>query len=146
MFPSKALIREATRISGLGIMEAMRSAQPGMYEYELEAIADDVFKKHNSQGSGYFALVAAGRNASWPHYHAAQRRTEDGQLLFAKMDKVLASYTFTILITDTGYENLSSFVPMEVADIETLMAETGFAEKSRTPAPSSSARTRQAEW
>jgi Xaa-Pro aminopeptidase len=35
-----ALIREATRISGLGIMEAMRSAQPGMYEYELEAIAD----------------------------------------------------------------------------------------------------------
>ena len=27
-----ALIREATRIAGLGIMEAMRSAEPGMYE------------------------------------------------------------------------------------------------------------------
>jgi hypothetical protein len=36
-----------------------------------------------------------------------------------------------ILITDTGYENLSSFVPMEVAEIEKLMAETGFAEKVR---------------
>jgi Xaa-Pro aminopeptidase len=29
-----ALIREATRISGLAIMEVMRDAQPGMYEYE----------------------------------------------------------------------------------------------------------------
>jgi Xaa-Pro aminopeptidase len=265
-----ALIREATRISGLGIMEAMRSAQSGMYEYELEAIADYVFKKHNSQGIGYFALVAAGKNASWPHYHAAQTQTQDGQLVLfdyapdykyytadvtrmmpvngkftpdqkelytiylrlyqalmtsirpgsvpdilkdavANMDKILASYAFTnpkykeaatrfvqsyrrrmnsgggslghmvgmevhdvtvpmpdglkpgmiftiepaltipedrvyvrledmILITDSGYENLSSFVPVEVADIEKLMAETGFAEKPRTPATSASRR------
>jgi Xaa-Pro aminopeptidase len=76
-----ALVREATRIAGLGIMEAMRSAEPGMYEYELEAIADYVFKKHNAQGIGYFALVAAGKNASWPHYHAAQTQTADGQLV-----------------------------------------------------------------
>jgi Xaa-Pro aminopeptidase len=40
-----------------------------------------VFKKHNAQGIGYFALVAAGRNASWPHYHAAQTQTADGQLV-----------------------------------------------------------------
>lgn len=76
-----ALVREATRISGLGIMEAMRSAQPGLYEYELEAVADYVFKRHNAQGIGYFGLVAAGRNASWPHYHAAQTRIEKGQLV-----------------------------------------------------------------
>lgn len=30
-----AVIREATRITGLGIMEAMRDARPGMKEYEL---------------------------------------------------------------------------------------------------------------
>jgi Xaa-Pro aminopeptidase len=76
-----ALISEATRIAGLGIMEAMRSAEPGMYEYELEAIADYVFKKHNAQGIAYFALVAAGQNASWPHYHAAQTQARDGQLV-----------------------------------------------------------------
>ena len=32
-----AVIREATRITGLGIMEAMRDARPGMSEYELQA-------------------------------------------------------------------------------------------------------------
>lgn len=76
-----ALIRESTRIAGQGLMEAMRSAEPGMYEYELEAIADYVFKKNNSQGIAYYALVAAGKNASWPHYHAAQARIADGQLV-----------------------------------------------------------------
>ena len=256
-----ALIREATRISGLGIIEAMRSAQVGMYEYELEAIADYVFKQHNSQGIGYFALVAAGKNASWPHYHAAQSRTRTGQLVLfdyapdykyytadvtrmfpingkftadqkelytiylrlyqslmtsirpgsvpeilktavAKMDEVMASYSFSnpkykeaatrfvenyrrrlgsrggslghmvgmevhdvmapmpeglkpgmvftiepaltipedrvyvrledmILMTETGYENLSSFVPVEVPDIEKLMVEVGFAETKK---------------
>ena len=45
-----ALVREATRISGEGIMEAMRSTQPGMFEYEIGAIADYVFKKNNAQG------------------------------------------------------------------------------------------------
>ncbi len=270
-----ALIREASRISGLGIMEAMRSAQPGMYEYELEAVADYVFKKHNSQGIGYFALVAAGRNASWPHYHAAQTRIENGQLVLfdyapdykyytadvtrmfpingkftpdqrelystylklyqalmtsirpgpvaailkdtvAKMDAVLTSTTFAnprnkeaatrfvdgyrksaaagtrsslghmvgmevhdvtapmpeglkpgmvftiepamtipdervyvrledmILVTPTGYENLSSFVPVEVDAIEALMAETGIANRGETtPAPSSPRRQDQ---
>jgi Xaa-Pro aminopeptidase len=76
-----ALVREATRIAGLAIAESMRAARPGMYEYELEAIADYFFKKHNAQGFAYFALVAAGRNASYPHYHAAQSKLADGDLV-----------------------------------------------------------------
>ena len=76
-----ALVREATRIAGEGIMEAMRSTRPGMYEYEIGALADYVFRRHNSQGVGYYALVAAGTNAAWPHYHASQAQTRDGQLL-----------------------------------------------------------------
>jgi Xaa-Pro aminopeptidase len=76
-----ALVREASRISGLAIMETMRSARPGMYEYELEAIGDYFFKKHNAQGVAYFGLVAAGKNAAWPHYHAAQSQIRDGDLV-----------------------------------------------------------------
>jgi Xaa-Pro aminopeptidase len=47
-------------------------------------------------------------------------------------DRVYVRLEDMILITETGYENLSAFVPMEVADIEKLMAESGFAEKPRT--------------
>jgi Xaa-Pro aminopeptidase len=76
-----ALLRESSRIAALAHMEAMRSAEPGMYEYEIEAIGDYVFKAHNAQGPAYFGLVAAGTNAFWPHYHAAQTRMKDGDLV-----------------------------------------------------------------
>jgi Xaa-Pro aminopeptidase len=33
-----------------------------------------------------------------------------------------------LLITDTGYENLSAFVPIEIAAIEALMAEPGLSD------------------
>jgi Xaa-Pro aminopeptidase len=76
-----ALIRESTRIAGLAIMEAMRSARVGMYEHEIEAIGDYVFKAHNAQGIAYYALVAAGKNASYPHYHAGQTQMKDGDFV-----------------------------------------------------------------
>jgi Xaa-Pro aminopeptidase len=76
-----AVVREATRIAGLAIMEAMRAARPGMYEYELEAIGDYFFKKHNAYGPAYYGLVATGKNASYPHYHAAQSQLADGDLV-----------------------------------------------------------------
>jgi len=76
-----AVIREATRIASVGILEAMKSAKPGMKEYELEAVADYFFKRYNSQGIAYFALVATGANAAWPHYHQAQATLADGDLV-----------------------------------------------------------------
>src|SRR3954471_12626026 len=45
-----ALTRESSRIAALAMMEAMRSAEPGMYEYEIEAVGDYIFKSHNAQG------------------------------------------------------------------------------------------------
>jgi len=78
-----ALIREATRISGLGLMEGMRVAAPGMFEYEIAAAADHVFQSHGAQGMAYFPLVASGKNAHYPHYHALQTKlVKDDLVLF----------------------------------------------------------------
>jgi Xaa-Pro aminopeptidase len=250
-----AVIREATRITGLGIMEAMRDARPGMYEYELQADAEYVFKKHGSYGAAYFALIATGKNTFYTHYHANTARLAAGDLVqfdyapdyrnytsdvtrvfpadgkftprqrelytiylrlyqalltsirvhatpqsivedaVVKMDSIMGSYRFTdpairraaerfveryrnsrpralghtigmevhdvrsptatlepgqlftiepqltipeehigirledvILMTESGYENLSEFVPIEVEDIERLMAKPGLSD------------------
>lgn len=88
-----ALMRETTRLSNLAILESMKSAKPGMYEYEIEAIADYIFKRHNAQGIGYFALVATGANAAWPHYHAAQSRLQDGDLVLMDYAPDVSYYT-----------------------------------------------------
>jgi len=258
-----AVIREATRIAGLAIIEAMRDAKPGMHEYELQADAEYVFKKLGALGASYFALIATGRNTYYTHYNRNTAVLKAGELVqfdyapdykyyqsdvtrvfpadgkftararefyeiylrlyqalmtsidvhkrpvdvianaVKKMDAIMASYRFTddrikaaavkfvdgfrsrtqaaslghnvglevhdrgglqadtlepgriftiepqmrieeehvgirledmILITETGYENLSSAVPVEVNDIEKTMAEPGLGDLwSRTP-------------
>src|SRR5262245_14516134 len=75
------IIREATRITGLGIIEAMRDAKPGMFEYELQACAEYVFKKYGSQGAAYFALIATGGNTLYSHYHKNTAQLQDGDLV-----------------------------------------------------------------
>jgi len=76
-----AVIREATRLAGDGILEAMREAEPGLYEYELQAVAEYVFKKGGAQGPAYFALVATGPNTVYSHYHKGTRRLASGDLV-----------------------------------------------------------------
>jgi Xaa-Pro aminopeptidase len=76
-----AVIREATRITGLGIMEAMRDAKPGMKEYELQADAEFVFKKWGAYGPSYFALIATGPNTFYSHYHKNTETLKDGDLV-----------------------------------------------------------------
>ncbi len=76
-----AVIREATRQAGVGIMEAMREAEPGLYEYELQAAAEYVFKKGGAQGAAYFALVATGPNTVYSHYHKGTRKLAHGDLV-----------------------------------------------------------------
>ena len=76
-----AIIREATRITGLAIMEAMRDARPGMTEYELQAPAEFVFKKWGAYGPSYFALIATGTNTYYSHYHKNTAVLKDGDLV-----------------------------------------------------------------
>lgn len=75
------IIREATRIAGLGIIEAMRDCRPGLYEYELQADAEFVFKKAGAYGPAYFALVATGTNTYYSHYHKGTAKLLDGDLV-----------------------------------------------------------------
>jgi Xaa-Pro aminopeptidase len=76
-----ALLREATQMTGRAIVEAMRDARPGMYEYELQADAEFVFKKFGAYGPSYFALVATGQNTFYSHYHRGTAKLQDGDLV-----------------------------------------------------------------
>jgi len=75
------MLEKATRLSGLALMEAMRSTIPDIYEYELDAVAKYVFYRDGAQGDAYFSLIASGQNAFWPHYNAGQRKMLNGDFL-----------------------------------------------------------------
>lgn len=76
-----ALIRRATDLSGLAIMEAMRSTVPGLIEHELDGLAKFIFYRNGAQADAYYSLIASGTNAWNAHYHAGADRLEDGELL-----------------------------------------------------------------
>ncbi len=76
-----AIIREATRITGIGIMDAMRDCRPGMFEYHLQADAEYAFKKNGAYGPAYFALIATGKNTYYTHYHKDTAKIEKGDLV-----------------------------------------------------------------
>ena len=75
------LIRKTTRLSGLALMEAMRSTVPGINEHELDAVAKFVYYRNGAQGDAYYSLIASGPNAVFPHYNAGKRVMRDGELL-----------------------------------------------------------------
>jgi len=75
------LIRRATRLSGLALMEAMRSTEPGIFEHELDGLSKFVFFRNGAQAEAYYSLIASGPNAWFPHYHQGARRLRADELL-----------------------------------------------------------------
>ncbi len=76
-----ALIRRSSLLSGLALMEAMRSTEPGVIEDELDAVAKFIYHRNGAKEDSYYSLIGSGRNAWYPHYHANQRTMPDGDLV-----------------------------------------------------------------
>jgi methionine aminopeptidase len=75
------LVRRAAELAGHALLESMRSTRPGIYEYELDAVAKYLFFRHGAQAEAYRSLVATGTNAFHPHYHAGTGRLQEGELV-----------------------------------------------------------------
>ena len=90
------LIRRAARLCGLAVIEAMRSTAPGVREYELEALADFVFRQGGARGGAYQAIVAGGTNAWHGHYSANAAPLHDGDLVLMDYAPDVGYYTSDI--------------------------------------------------
>ena len=74
-------MRRAAAISAEAHVAAMRSAQPGCWEYEIEALIDYAFRRNGAAGPAYPSIVATGANATILHYTTNDRRMEAADLL-----------------------------------------------------------------
>jgi len=75
------MIRKATEISVKAHKKAQEIAQPGKYEYEIQAEIEHTFKSLGGDGVAYPSIVASGANACILHYIENNRRMEAGDLL-----------------------------------------------------------------
>lgn len=92
------LVRRASQLAGLGMMDAIRSTEPGLYEYHLDAAARYHYLINDSRLDGYRSITASGTdNIRNGHYYRNTSQLMDGDL-------VLMDYApdFKYYVTDIG--------------------------------------------
>ena len=76
-----AITRQACDITAKAFRRCLDTVKPGMYEYEVQAEIEYVFKQNNATGHAYAPIIAGGKNACCLHYSKNQSLLHDGDLL-----------------------------------------------------------------
>ncbi|MBF2001790.1 MAG: aminopeptidase P N-terminal domain-containing protein [Synechococcales cyanobacterium M58_A2018_015] len=74
-------LRKAAEIAVDAHNRARQFAQPGRYEYEVQAEIEHTFRRRGAMGPAYPSIVASGANACVLHYTENTRQMQDGDLL-----------------------------------------------------------------
>lgn len=83
-----AALREAARIAGIGLVEAMRAARPGLNDREIGGLLEYVWKREGSQRAAFTPIVMSGPNLMTlftiqrERYNAVNNVMKAGDLLF----------------------------------------------------------------
>jgi len=74
-------LRTAIEKTRIGIEAMMKAANPGMFEYEIEAHYDFAAKLNGVQERAFHTIAASGVNATVLHYESNNSQTKDGDLI-----------------------------------------------------------------
>ncbi|HEV2606502.1 MAG TPA: aminopeptidase P N-terminal domain-containing protein, partial [Xanthomonadaceae bacterium] len=92
------LMKRAAQIAADAHVVAMRTARPGMHEYEIEAAILHHFRRHDAQ-MAYESIVGGGANACVLHYIANKSQLRDGDLLLIDAGAEYRNYASDITRT-----------------------------------------------
>ncbi|MEX0698580.1 MAG: M24B family metallopeptidase, partial [Acidimicrobiia bacterium] len=112
-------LRVACELSAEGHREAMRYTRPGLYEYQVQAAMEYVWREGGSRRNGYPSIVASGANACILHYVENDRVIDEGDLVL--IDAACEVDYFSSDITRT-YPASGSFSPAQRAVYEVVLA------------------------
>jgi Xaa-Pro aminopeptidase len=100
-----ALLRKAAEISAEGHTELMRRIEPGMHEYDLQAIVEYAFRRGGAERPAYGSIVGAGPNGTQLHYMKDRREIKAGEVVVidaaGEFDGYAADVTRTIPVSGT---------------------------------------------
>ncbi len=75
------IMQTAADIAAEAHVEAMKAARPGMQEYQIEALIEQIFRRRGAAGPAYTSIVGGGPNATVLHYINNDAELRDGDLL-----------------------------------------------------------------
>jgi Xaa-Pro aminopeptidase len=95
----QARLRRAVEISAAGHLAAMKVAQPGAWEYQLEAAAEYEFRREGAERLGYPSIVGSGVNSTVLHYDQNRAQLHEGDLVVMDMAAEYGYYSADITRT-----------------------------------------------
>ena len=75
------MIRKAIAISAEAHNVAREMVCPGIYEYEIQAAIENIFRREGAMGPAYPSIVATGENACILHYIENNQQLKEGDFL-----------------------------------------------------------------
>jgi Xaa-Pro aminopeptidase len=97
------VLRRNGKLSAEGIKQAIAHAHPPMFEYQIEAQADYVFRNGGAQGWAYPAIVSSAENINTWHYFNDRRQIQPNELVVfdfaADLDHMTMDITRTFNIS-----------------------------------------------
>jgi Xaa-Pro aminopeptidase len=93
------MVKEAIDITCDGLLAAMKTAKADVWEYQIEAVLEEVYKKRNAFDWGFPSIIASGPNATTLHYETSQRQMKNGDLLLMDVGAEYIYYTADVTRT-----------------------------------------------
>ncbi len=93
------IMQAAADIAAEAHVEAMKAVEPGMREYQVEALIEQVFRRHGAAAPAYTSIVGAGPNATVLHYINNDGELHDGDLLLVDAGAEYKGYASDITRT-----------------------------------------------
>jgi Xaa-Pro aminopeptidase len=90
------VLRRAGRLSALAVREAMRVTRPGLFEYQLGALANYIYRLNGARGHGYRPIIACGDAIWYAHYHRIDGSLRAGELVLMDGAPEIDFYTSDI--------------------------------------------------
>ena len=75
------ITQHACDITAKAFRRCLETVKPEMWEYEVQAEIEYIFKRHNATGHAYAPIIASGKNACCLHYSTNQSQLHDGDLI-----------------------------------------------------------------
>ena len=93
------LMRKAIHITCDALKEAMKALEPGMNEFNIEAVVEYVFKSKGSEHEGYPSIVGGGENSCILHYETSRKKLISKDMLVCDVGAEYHGYTADVTRT-----------------------------------------------
>ena len=125
-----ALIRKAVAITVAAHEEAMALIEPGMNEFEAEALIEYTFRRNGADRPGFASIVGSGPNSTTLHYNRNDRFMQAGDVVVIDIGASYRGYTADVTRT---LPVSGSFTPAQREIYTIVRAAQAAAERQARP-------------